>query len=534
MGEYYKDLNDYLSALEKAGKLFRVNKKVSKESEITPLARLQYRGLPEKERRGFLFENVTDAKGRKYNIKVATGIYASSMEIYALGLKSEAPTKEAIQKKREHALIHPVPTEHIDKGPVQDIVIEGNKLDVDGNGLEALPVPVELPGFSGQIRTSTQVITKSPKTGIQNMGNYSAHVFGKRKLLWEINRGNQGIIHWREWKDLGKPMPAAVVVGGVPSYFYTASAKIPYGVDELTVAGGFSGEPVKTVRGKTVDIEVPADADIVIEGYISTEYMEPGNAFGEYTGYMATDVWLRPVFDVTAVTMRKNATFVHIMSQFPPSESSKVRQISSENVYYKFLKFDAKVPGIIDVAWHEMSQAQWCVIKIKKVNKAHPWQVLNLAAGYDSRWGKFFIVVDEDIDIRNIDSVIWAMSWRVQPARDMRIITGKMPGLDPSAYSPGASHEEKEFPGGVGSSGVLIDATIKYPYPPTSLPRKDFMEKARDTWKELGLPELNLVEPWYGYELGYWPDEFRQDAEDILKGNHYEIGERLSKLREKV
>ncbi len=533
MRDYYKDLHDYLNTLENAGKLFRVERETVKETELTPLVRLQYRGLPENQRRGFLFEHVTDAKGKKYKMNVATGIYASSMEIYALGLNCE-PTREAIQKKWENAQLHPIATETVDRAPVQDIVVEGDKLLEDGNGVEALPVPVELPGFSGQIRTSTQFITKDPKTGIQNVGNYSAHVFGKTKLMWEINRGNHGIIHWRAWKELGKPMPAAVIVGGPPSYFYVGAAKIPYGVDELTVAGGFSGEPVKTVKCKTVDLEVPADADIIIEGNVSTEFMEPGNAFGEYTGYMATDVWLRPIFNVTAVTMRKNPTFVHIMSQFPPSESSKVRQISSENIYYKFLKFDAKVPGILDVAWHEMSQAQWCVIQIKKMNKAHPWQVLNLVSGYDARWGKYFIVVDEDIDPRSMDAVIWAMSWRTQPARDMRIISGKIPGLDPSAYNPNASHEEKEFPGGVGSSAVLIDATIKYPYPPTSLPKKEYMEKALKTWKELKLPELSITLPWYGYELGYWPENFVEDAKDIVEGNHYKIGERLSKLRERV
>ncbi len=533
MGSYYRDLQDYLKTLDDHGKLFTIDSPVKKETDITTLARLQYRGLPENQRRGFLFTNVHDAKSRKFNIDVATGIYASSTELYALGLQCD-PTRQAIAKKWENAQLHPVETEEVNSGAVQQIVVTGGDLLKDGNGIESLPIPVELPGFSGQIRTTTQIVTRDPETGIRNLGNYSAHVFGKTKLLWEINRGNQGIIHWNKWKKLGKPMPAAVIVGGPPSYFFVAAAKIPYGVDEFTIAGGFSGDPVQMVKCKTIDMEVPANADIVIEGLISTEYMEPGNAFGEYTGYMATDVWLRPVFDVTAVTMRKNPVFIHIMSQFPPSESSKVRQVSSENVYYKFLKFDAKVPGIIDIAWHEMSQAQWCVIKIKKMNKAHPWQVLNLASAYDSRWGKFFIVVDDDIDIRSLDSVIWAMSWRVQPARDVKIVTGKSPGLDPSAYSPGASHEEKEFPGGVGSSGMLIDATIKYPYPPTSLPKKEYMEAALNKWKELNLPQLSLVEPWYGYELGYWPEEFAKDAMEIVNGNHYDVGERLSKLREKV
>ena len=533
MNGYYRDLKDYLKVLKEKGMLYEINRPVKKETELTAISRLQYRGMPENERKGFLFNNVTDAKGKKFEIPVATGIYASSLGMYALGVKADA-SRESITEKWEKAQLHPVKTTMVEKGEVQYKVIKGADLDKEGSGLDLLPIPAELPGFSGQIRTSTQIITRDPDTGIRNVGNYSAHLFGKRKMMWEINRGNQGIIHWNKWKKLGKPMPAAIVVGGPPSYFFVGAAKLPYGVDEFDIAGGFSGESVEMVKCKTVDMEVPANADIVVEGLISTEYMEPGNAFGEYTGYMATDVWLRPVIDVTALTMRKDPIFVHIMSQFPPSESSKVRQVSSENVYLNFLKHDAKVPGVLDVAWHEMSQAQWCVIKIKKVNKSHPWQVLNFAAAYDLRWGKFFIVVDEDIDIRSMDSVIWAMSWRVQPARDIRIINGKMPGLDPSAYSPGASHEEKEFPGGVGSSGMLIDATIKYPYPPTSLPRKEYMENALKIWKELKMPELHLTDPWYGYELGYWPDEFRKDAEDIVNGDHYKIGERLGKLRQKA
>lgn len=533
MPSYYKDLRDWLQTLESNNKLVKVSEPMTKESDITSLVRLQFRGLPEEKRMGFLFENVVGADGSTYDTQVATGVYASSIQMYALGLQCE-PTYEAVQQKWTEAQLKPVATKMVNEGPVQEIVTTGNDLLVDGKGIESLPIPVEVPGYSGQIRTSTHFISKDPHTGIRNMGNYSGHVFGKTKVLWEINRGNHGIIHWRYWKELGKEMPAAIVIGGPPSFFYLAAAKLPYGVDELTVAGGFANEPIEMVKCKTIDLEVPARSEIVIEGMVGIEYWEPGNAFGEYTGYMATDVMMRPVFTVTAVTSRKKPIYVHVMSQFPPSESSKVRQVSSDNVYFKFLKYDCKLPNILDVAWHEISQAQWCVIKIKKVNNAHPWQVLNCAAGYDARWGKFFIVVDEDVDARSTESVLWALGWRVQPARDTRIIQGKIPGIDLSAFRPEDSEEEKEYPGGVGSSGILIDATIKYPYPPTSLPRKEYMEKALKDWKRLGLPELSLIKPWYGYELGYWPEECEKDAEMVLKGEHYQIGERLAKLRKKV
>ena len=529
----FADLEQHLSALERANKLFRISEPIVKETELASLVRLQYRGLDDEKRRGFVFENVRDVKGRKYDMKSATGVYASSVQIYALGLQCD-PTRQSIQAKWQEAQLHPVEPRLLSGGAaVQEVVIEGDDLLQDEKGAQSLPIPVELPGYSGSIRTTTPTITKDPETGIQNMGTYSAHVFGNTRLQWEINRGNHGWIHWNKYRKMGKKMPIAVVIGGPPSLFYTASAKLPYGVDELTVSGGLNGGPIDVVKCKTIDLQVPANAEIIIEGIVDTEYLELGNAYGEYNGFMAMEVWTRPPVRVTCITHRKNPTFVHVMSQFPPSESSKVRLISSENIYYKFLKNDCGFP-VLDVAWHEMSQAQWCVIKVKKTNNAIPWQILNCASGYDARWGKYFIVVDEDIDPRDLDAVVWALSWRVQPAHDVRIITGRIPGLDLSGYKPDASQEEKTFPGGVGSSAMLIDATIKWPYPPISLPKKEYMERALSIWKKLGMPELTLKSPWFGYELGYWPKLNADEADLVVKGEQNKIIDRLEKGRVKA
>lgn len=528
---YYRDLAGYLSALERNDKLFVISRPTVKETELTSLVRLQLRGLPPEERKGFLFENVTDTRGRKYHMKVATSIYASSMQVYALGLMCDL-NRQSIQKKWGQALREPIEPRLVEHGPVQEFVIDGDALLEDGKGIESLPVPVEVPGYSGQIRTTNYFISKDPDTGIRNMGTYSGHIYGKRKLLWEINRANHGYIHWNLWKKKGKPMPAAFVIGGPPVLFYVGSAKVQYGVDELAVCGGLAGEPLELVKCKTVDIEVPAHADIVIEGLVSTEFVEPGNAFGEFTGFMSTDVFTRPVFEITCITHRKDPTFVHVMSQFPPSESSLVRMVSLENVYYKHLRYDCNFNYVLDVAWNEVSQGQWCVIGVKKTNNAQAWQALYGAASYDPKFGKYFIAVDDDIDPRDFDSVMWALSWRVQPSRDMRTILGRIPGLDPSASGPDSTHEEKEFPGGVGSSAILVDATLKWKSPPVSLPKKEFMEKAVEIWRELGLPELHLRQPWYGYTLGYWPDEYQEDAELVLKGEHYRVNERLERERE--
>jgi 4-hydroxy-3-polyprenylbenzoate decarboxylase len=526
----YKDLRDYLDDLRKNDKLITVDRPIRKETELAPLVRLQFRGLPEEMRKGFLFQDVRDAKGRKMEMRTATGVYASSMQMYAFGLQCE-PTNEAIQKKWTEALLHPIKPKLVGHGPVQDVVITKSEIEKGAKGLEAFPIPVELPGYSGTIRTTTEIITKDPASNWKNMGVYSAHIVGRAKAQWEINRGNQGWVHFLTAKERGEDLELAVIIGGPPMLFAVGAAKMPSGVDELDVAGGFSGEPMEVVKCKTINLEVPAHAEIVIEGVVSPKLpMEPGNSFGEYNGFMALDVWPRPVIDVKAITYRKDPIFVHIMSQMPPSESSTVRQIGSANVYLKFLKYDCKIPGIIDVAWHELSQAQWCVIRMKKTNNTNPWQALHLAAGYDTRWGKFFIVVDEDIDARDIDSVIWALSWRVQPKRDIEIIGGRIAGLDLSAYKFDDPYEQKVMPNVTGSSAILIDATIKWPYTPVSLPKKEYMDRALIIWKELGLPKLQLKQPWYGYSLGNWPDWAEKDAQNIVNGDFEAVGRRLAEL----
>jgi len=528
---YYKDLREYLVFLEEHGKLVRIKRNIVKETELSAIARLPFRGLPEQDRMGFLFENVIDVKGHKYDAEVAAGIYASSLDMYAMGMMCE-PSQ--IRERWTKAQTEPILPRMVSSGPVQEIVYQGEDLLIDGQGVEALPIPVELPGFSGQIRTSTQMISKDMDTNIRNCGNYSAHVFGKTKILWEIQRVNHGFYHWKSAKEKGKPLPVAFVIGATPNLTYVASAKLPVGVDEFDVAGGIAGEPMELVKCKTVDIEVPANAEAVIEGLVSTEYWEPGNAFGEYTGYMALEVHYRPVVNVTCVTTRKRPIFTHVVSQMPPSESSMLRRVSSDSIFYNFIKNHCNVPGIIDVAWHEISQAMWCVISLKKLHPAHSMQALMGAATYDPRWGKVFIAVDDDIDPRDMDSVIWAIGWRMQPHRDVKIIRGRVPGLDLSVFKEGYTEADKAYPDGEGSSAMLMDATRKSEYPPVSLPKKEFMDKALQIWEEEKLPALKLKVPWFGYDLGAWPEVSKEDAELVLKGEHYKVGQRLEKERKPV
>lgn len=527
----YRDLRDYLEELKKRKLLTTVDREVKVETELMPLVRLQFRGLPESQRTGFYFTNVSNSKGKKFEAQVCTGVLSSSIEIYATGMQCNPDDVPARFTKAIENSIRP---KLVSSGNCQDVVITGDSLEK--HGLSDIPFPVEIPGYSCQIRTTTAFVTKDAETGIQNAGTYSGQVFGPRKILWEVHRGSHGFMHLRKAAKLGKKtIDAAIVIGGPPYLQYTAAAKIPYGLDELDVAGGIAGEPIEVVKCKTVDLVVPASAEYVIEGKVSVSDFEPQTPFGEYTGYVAVDVesqWC-PVVEVTAVTHRKDRPiFQTIISQMPPSESSKLRQVAYGSAFTKFLRTDCGLPGVKKVAFHESSGSwQYCVIQIKKDNPTDSMRSLVCASGYAADIGKIFIAVDEDIDPFDSDSVNWALSFRMQPHRDIQIIKGKTAHLDPSVFVSGESDENSGFR---GASAILIDATRKTDYPPTSLPKKEYMERARKIWEELKLPDLVLKDPWYGYNLEKWSEEYDSFAKMITEGDAFKIGDILTKRRKKL
>jgi 4-hydroxy-3-polyprenylbenzoate decarboxylase len=168
---------------------------------------------------------------------------------------------------------------------------------------------------------------------------------------------------------------------------------------------------------------------------------------------------------------------------------------------------------------------------MKRCGSEQVWQALNLAVSAFPTPKKFIIAVDEDIDAKDPDSVNWALSWCVQPHRDTRIVKIESWALDPSDHPPEMSRMSSQPSGG---SALLINATRKWDYPPVSLPRKDFMERARQIWEEENLPEISPKVPWFGYSLGCWTDELQEEAELALQGKHHQTGEKLAKQRVKV
>ena len=273
---------------------------------------------------------------------------------------------------------------------------------------------------------------------------------------------------------------------------------------------------------KTIPLEVPAEAEIVIEGEISFDRKERGEPFSDYPGYLMVEREFRAVIDVKAITMRRDAIFTAILVGLPPSESNGISRTCREMMLYNHLRYACAMPEVLEVCCPEMGGGwNWWVIRMKKSHPSKPKQALHAAAGMDPT-SKMIIVVDEDIDPKDPDMVMWAMSFAMQPHQDAEIITGRVPLLDPSAHSLMRGREERSFPGAVGCSGLLIDATRKGPFPPVGLPKKSYMEKALKIWQEAEMPQLNLKTPWYGYPLGLWDEEDDRLAEKIAEGEYFQ------------
>ena len=523
---YYRDAREHLAALDEKGKLVRIKREINKDTELMPLVRWQFRGLEEGERKAFLFENVVDVKGRHYNMPVSVGTLAASAEIYAIGLKCRS---EEIYELWTKAQLHPVQPVTVSGGPVHEVIWQGSDL-LNGHGLDMLPVPISTPGFdNAPYLTSANWISRDPDTGIVNIGNYRGQIKSPNRAGGLFLNQHMGQ-HWRKCLAKGKPLEAAIVVGSIPSVAYAATAKLPYDFDEYRLAGGLAGEPVELVKCVTVDLEVPATAEVVIEGILPTDSLEPEGPFGEYTGYLGPR-GLSPYMDVTCITHRRDAIYSALISQFPPSESSKIKHVGTEKVIYKYLRYDCGNASVLDVAIHDEvsgSGQAYCVIKTRKTNDAEVWRALHATVGFAANYAKICVAVDGDIDIRDPAMINWAICFNVVPDKDVAIAKGKTGGLDPSAVPPTASNQEKRS---AEMSALLINATRPWPYLPVSLPRKEFMESAKVLWEELGLPQLKPRMPWYGYSLGVWTKEDEEEAELALRGDHFITGEKAKGRR---
>ncbi len=525
---YYPDFREYLTTLEAHGKLRRFRSWINKDTELHPLVRLQFRGLPPSERMGWLFERVTDARGRRYEIPVTIGCLAGSREIYALGMQCAV---EEIGARWEQALAQPIPPVLVGSGACQEVVHQGASL-LEHGGLDEFPVPISTPGFDNAPYISAAgVVTRDPVTGVRNLGTYRCMVKAPdRAGCMATIQYQDGGRHWKRARALGRPLEAALVVGTTPNLGYVATARVPSDVEEYAVAGAMAGAPVELVKCVSVDLEVPAHAEIVIEGVIPIDDMEIEGAFGEFTGYMATRGPML-YLNVTAITHRRDPIWNAFLSQYPPSESSVLRSTGREASVRKVLVVDNDLKGILEVALLEQVGA-WAlqVIRVDQKQGARPRDVLRVLAGSGRHLAKINVVVDDDIDARDTDQVWHAIGYRSQPPHDVYTVPFLPNYLDPSAAPPGQRGVARVF--NTASAGaLLIDATRKWPYPPISLPRREFMERALQIWQEHNLPPLQLKAPWYGYPLEWWTEEEAAEAALAIEGRYYETSAKFAQQR---
>src|SRR5216684_7376002 len=407
------DFQEHLANLEAAGLLVRVDREVNKDTELHPLVRWQFQGgLDEDQRRAFLFTNVVGADGRRFDMPVAVGALSASARIYALGMGCSV---DEIGRAWTAAIGHPIPPVTVTSPPCQEVVVAGDDLRGPGGGLAGLPVPVSTPGFdAAPYLTATLCITRDPDTGVRNMGTYRAQLKATDRLGVRMASrlgGAGGYLHWQKYKKLGKPMPCAIVVGCAPAVLFTGPQKLPVDLDEMNVAGGLIGKAVNTVRCKTVDLVVPADSEIVIEGIIDTDLLEPEGPFGESHGHVALEDFNMSM-QVTAITRKRKPVFLSIISQVTPSESSVLKKVAYEPMFLEHLRHALGIRGIKRVVMHEPFTNLRKVIFLqfeRGTPKTEVWRGMQGAATLQAQCGKLVIAVSEDISADNADAIFWSL-----------------------------------------------------------------------------------------------------------------------------
>jgi UbiD family decarboxylase len=511
------DFQEHLADLDAAGLVTRIDTPVNKDTELHPLVRWQFvGGIPEEKRRAFVFTNVTDAKGRKYDIPVVVGALAASPEIYAVGMGRKV---EEIGEAWMHAIAHPLAPIVVSSAPCQELILTGNDLKAPG-GLAALPVPVSTPGFdSAPYLTATLCVTRDPETGVQNMGTYRAALKAADRLVVRMvareATGAGGFLHWLKYRERKEPMPIAIVIGAAPVVMFTGPQKLAIDLDEMGVAGALAGEPIRAVKCKTIELHVPADAEIVIEGLIDPQVLEPEAPFGESNGYVALEAFNMPM-RVTAITRKKKPVFCSIISQVTPSESSVIKKVAYEPLFLAHLRDGLAIKGVRRVAMHERLTNLRPVIFLQiayGTPRTEVWRALHGAATLMSNCGKIVVAVSDDVDPESVDAVLWSLAYRSNPREDVELVPYRG-GVQGAQYGPEQS-----------DSSMLIDATRKRPMAPLALPTREHMEHARQLWERLGLHPLTVTSPWHGYELGDWTETWEKFARRAAAGDWELSGE---------
>ncbi|GAB6141056.1 4-hydroxy-3-polyprenylbenzoate decarboxylase [Methylosoma difficile] len=455
----YRDLRDFIQQLEKQGELKRIKVPVNPYLEMTEICdRVLKQGGP-----AILFENPVGSNipvlANLFGTprRVAMGMGAESVdELRGIGqllayLKEPEPPKgmkDAWEKFPVFKQVLNMAPKLVTSPPCQEIYRQGDEID-----LSDYPIQTCWPEDAGPLITWPLVITKGPNKERQNLGIYRQQVIGKNKVImrWLAHRG--GALDFKEWQQVhpGKPFPVAVALGADPATILGAVTPVPDSLSEYAFAGLLRGSKTEVAKCLLSDLQVPASAEIVLEGFIYPGETAPEGPFGDHTGYY-NEVDEFPVFTIERITQRQAPIYHSTFTGRPPDEPA-VLGVALNEVFVPILQ--KQFPEIVDFYLPpEGCSYRMAVISMKKQYAGHAKRVMLGTWSYlrQFMYTKFVIVVDDDVDVRNWQDVIWAITTRMDPARDLTILENT-----PIDYLDFASPVS-----GLGSK-VGFDATNKWP-----------------------------------------------------------------------
>ena len=474
-----KDLRDWIALLEREGELVRVSAEVDPHLEVTEIVdRTVKSGGP-----ALLFENPKGSShpllinqfGTERRMCLAFGVerlddVASKLE----DVLEMQPPQGLVEKVKGLAKLKSIADsmpKSVRSGPCQEVVLTGDEVDLD-----VLPIQTCWPGDAAPFITLPAVITRDPRTGSRNVGMYRMQKRDPRSTFmhWQIHKDGR-----MDYLASEGRLEVAVALGLDPVTTYAASAPLPKHVDELMLAGFLRGEPVELVKGKTIELEVPAAAEIVLEGYVEAGDEGTEGPFGDHTGYYSPPEPF-PVFHVTALTMRRDAIYPSIVVGKPPAEDAWLAK-ATERIFLPAVRMS--VPEIVDYDLPVAGAFHNCVIvSIRKAFPGHAQKVMHAV------WGlgllsltKCVVVVDEWVDVHDYEEVFFRVCANVDPKRDVLLSEGPLDHLD---HAP-----TLQFVGGK----LGIDATHKGPaegtreWPPEIEMSAEVRALVDRRWQEYGL-----------------------------------------------
>jgi UbiD family decarboxylase len=431
----FQDFRAFLDALRKAGELIEVDRPVSPELEVAKAMR----------KSAAVSGPAIIFKDNGTAFPLVGGVYNTrSKALIALDA-----TEKNVFDKVLHGMAARVPPAFVTDAPTHENVLTGDAID-----LSKIPVAKYSPDDGGPYITAGIIVSKDPETGIPDIGHYRFEVIDKQTFTFLALPNHRFARNMAKARRLGQTtFHAALLIGVDPVIAYSCPIQVPDGTNDFEVVGGMRGAPLELVRCKTIDVEVPARAELVFELEVDMTKEVFEGPLGEFTGYY-TPGSNKPIARIKAITHRNNAYFQALLTGVPPTENHILKQLSYEASYFAMLK--AQHPTLTNLAMPASGGVAFYVVVAMKQRYAGEARHAILTTIASSQRPKKVVVVDPDIDVRNPDQVEWAITFRTQPARDVIIIDG-LPGgtLDPSL--DGSLPLDRR----VGSA-MGIDATFPY------------------------------------------------------------------------